>query len=144
MAPLPVDRTAPALAFFAFVRSFAQTWGITIASTILQNELKKKLPAAFVSQFPGGVEIAYAAIPVIASLEDSLRTEVRVAFADSLSVIWKVMIGVSGLGLLSVLLLKEIPMHTQANDKYGLNDVSERRTVVDEETGQTVLAGSTL
>lgn len=59
--------------------------------------------------------------------------EVQVAFADSLSVIWKVMIGVSGLGLLSVLLLKEVAMHTETNEKYGLHDASEQ--TVDEEKG---------
>ncbi|GJE93421.1 MFS general substrate transporter [Phanerochaete sordida] len=123
LAPLPVERTAPALAFFAFVRSFAQTWGITISSTVLQNELKKKLPAAFVAQFPGGVEIAYAAIPVVRGLPEPLRTQVRVAFADSIDTIWQVMIGVAGIGLLSVLLMREIPMHTEKDETYGLSAV---------------------
>ncbi|KIP05339.1 hypothetical protein PHLGIDRAFT_25152 [Phlebiopsis gigantea 11061_1 CR5-6] len=134
LAPLPVDRTAPALAFFAFVRAFAQTWGITISATILQNELKNKLPAAFVAQFPGGVEIAYAAIPVIRDLPEPLRTQVRVAFADSMSTIWKVMTGICALGLLSVFILKEIPMPTHKDDKYGL-DVANQVNNVDEEKG---------
>lgn len=133
LAPLPVERTASALAFFAFVRSFAQTWGITIASTVLQNELKKQLPAAFVAQFPGGVEIAYAAIPVVGTLPEPLRSQVRVAFADSIDVIWKVMIGVAGAGLLSVLLMKEVPMHTEKDDTYGLS--VGQQAVVDEEKG---------
>ncbi|KAI0701971.1 iron permease [Cytidiella melzeri] len=122
VAPLPVSRNAAALAFFAFVRAFAQTWGITIAGTILQNELAKRLPAAFVSQFPGGSELAYAAIPVIVDLQDPLRTQVREAFAASLSLVWKVMIGISGAGLLSVLMLKEVPMNMEMNEKYGLHE----------------------
>ena len=69
LAPLDVEHNASALAFFSFVRAFAQTWGITITSTILQNELKKKLPEAFLSQFPQGLEIAYAAIPIIKDLK---------------------------------------------------------------------------
>ena len=85
-----------------------------------QNELKKKLPGAFVAQFPGGVEIAYAAIPVVRGLPEPLRGEVRAAFADSIDVIWQVMIGVAGLGLLSVLLMREIPMHTEKDETYGL------------------------
>ena len=140
LAPLPVDRTAAALAFFAFVRAFAQTWGITIASTVLQNELKKKLPAAFVAQFPGGVEIAYAAIPVIGTLPEPLRTQVRVAFADSIDVIWQVMVGVAGLGLFSVLLMKEIPMHTDKDETYGLSAGQEK--VQDEEKGDASAAPS--
>ncbi|PSS06598.1 hypothetical protein PHLCEN_2v3656 [Hermanssonia centrifuga] len=132
LVDLPVERTASATATFVFTRTFAQTWGITIASTVLQNELKKKLPAAFVSQFPDGVEIAYAAIPYIKSLPEPLRTEVREAFADSLSVVWKVMVGVGGLGLLSVLIMKEIPMGAVVDAKYGL-DESNTATVPDEE-----------
>ena len=129
LAPLPVERSASALAFFTFVRSFAQTWGITISATILQNELKRKLPAAFVSQFPDGVEIAYAAIPIVRDLAEPLRTEVRVAFADSLSVIWKTMIGISGLGLLSVLFMREIVMRDNTDERFGLHE----KKVVDEE-----------
>ena len=117
-----MERNAAALAFFAFVRAFSQTWGITISSTILQNQLKKKLPEAFVSQFPQGVEIAYAAIPVIKDLPEPLRTEVRVAFADSMSLIWKTMVGLSGLGLISLLLLKEIKMIEHTDATYGLSD----------------------
>ncbi|TCD64696.1 hypothetical protein EIP91_003770 [Steccherinum ochraceum] len=122
LASLPVESTGSALAFFAFVRAFAQTWGITISATILQNGLKKKLPDAFVSQFPQGVEIAYAAIPVIKDLPEPLRTQVRVAFADSMSLIWKSMIGITGLGLISLLFLKEIPMRENTDATYGLEE----------------------
>ncbi|KAH8103096.1 iron permease [Cristinia sonorae] len=122
LAPQPVEHTASALAFFAFVRSFAQTWGITLASTVLQNELKRKLPADFLSAFPDGLEIAYAAIPAIRSLQEPLRTEVRVAFADSMSIVWKTMIGISGLGLLSLLFLQEIKMVSHTDATYGLTE----------------------
>ncbi|OBZ65418.1 putative transporter C3H1.06c [Grifola frondosa] len=131
LAPLPVSRTAAALAFFAFVRAFAQTWGITISSTILQNELKRNLPPDFVAQFPKGLEIAYAAIPQIPSLQEPLRSEVQAAFATSMAVVWKTMIGISGLGFLTVFLLKEVPMKKETDSKYGLDETGQR--AVDEE-----------
>ncbi|OCH96143.1 iron permease [Obba rivulosa] len=131
LAPLPVSRTAAALAFFAFLRAFAQTWGITISATILQNELKKKLPADFVAQFPEGLEIAYAAIPLINGLEEPLRSQVRTAFADSMAVIWKTMIGISALGVITLLGLKEVPMNTVTDEAFGLNE--EKRRQQDEE-----------
>ncbi|KIP04433.1 hypothetical protein PHLGIDRAFT_120696 [Phlebiopsis gigantea 11061_1 CR5-6] len=141
LAPLPVNRTAPALAFFAFVRAFAQTWGITIAATVLQNALKAKLPAAFVAQFTGGVEIAYAAIPIIRDLPEPLRAQVRVAFAESMATIWKVMTGISALGVLSILLLKEVPMPTHKDDKYGLHANTEVNA--DEEKRESRQASTT-
>jgi hypothetical protein len=100
--------------------------GITISSTILQNQLKKKLPQAFTSQFPSGVEIAYAAIPQIKGLPEPLRSQVRDAFAHSISTIWKTMIGIAGLGFLTLLLLKEIPMVEHTDGKYGLTETEKQ------------------
>ena len=121
------------------MRAFAQTWGITISSTILQNQLKKTLPQAFVSQFPDGLEIAYAAIPVIKDLSEPLRTEVRVAFANSMSIVWKSMVGICGLGLISLLFLKEIKMNSHTDTNFGLTEDAkvaqsdtEKQAVVDQ------------
>lgn len=155
MAPLPVHLTAPALAFLAFLRTFAQvsrhsdsstiegdssiplqTWGITIASTVLQNELKRNLPAEFVSTFPQGLEIVYAAIPHIEGLSEPLRTEVRVAFATSMSVIWKTMVGISGLGIISLFLLKEIPMRVHTDDNFGLSKDPSSKSLEEPEKTQ--------
>ncbi|GJE93488.1 MFS general substrate transporter [Phanerochaete sordida] len=140
LSPLPVSRTAPALAFFAFVRAFAQTWGITIASTALQNALKRRLPPAFLARFPGGLEIAFAAIPLINGLDEPLRGEVRVAFAESMRVIWLVMLGISGAGLLTVALLEEVPMKEMTDERYALEEKARtgdaegaEKTVVEKE-----------
>ncbi|KAI9000562.1 iron permease [Trametes punicea] len=122
LAAVPVNRIAAALAFYTFLKTFAQTWGITISASILQNELKKHLPADFAARFPDGVEIAYAAIPLIPSLPEPLGTEVRVAFATSMSTVWKVMTGLAGAGFLTTFLLKEIPMHTYTDSRYGLEE----------------------
>ncbi|KAJ6515486.1 iron permease [Mycena sanguinolenta] len=122
LAPLPINRAASGLALFTFTRSFFQTWGITISSTILQNMLKKKLPADFVAQFPAGFEIAYAAIPAIKQLEEPLKKQVQAAFADSMAVIWQVMIGISGLGFLFCLLMAELPMSTSVDESYALKE----------------------
>lgn len=134
LAPLPVSRTAAALAFFAFMRAFAQTWGITISATILQNELKKKLPEAFLAQFPQGTEIAYAAIPQIGNLPEPLRSEVRAAFASSMAVIWKTMIGIAGLGVLTLFGLKEVEMKMFTDDAFGLTEAQKQRQRDEEAT----------
>jgi hypothetical protein len=131
LAPLPVSTNATALAFFTFIRSFANTWGITISGTVLQNELKTRLPSAFTSQFPGGVEIAFAAIPVVKTLPEPLKAEVQQAFADSLRVVWYVLIGIAGLGLLSVGLMKEVPMVAHKNEAYALKEDGTKQSDVE-------------
>ena len=91
-----------------------------IGGAILQNQLTKRLPAAFQSELSEGVELAYAAIPRIESLAEPLRTDVRVAFAQSMAVIGRTMLGIGGLGCLTLLLLKEVPMGVKTDEKYGL------------------------
>ncbi|KAG9075251.1 hypothetical protein FS749_013098 [Ceratobasidium sp. UAMH 11750] len=120
LAPLPVSRNAPALALFAFIRTFAGTYGVAIGSSVLQTELSHRLPLQFSAQFPGGSDIAFSAIPFISALEEPLRSEVRAAFADALAVLWKVMIGISGMGLISTLLMREVPMNTETDEKWAM------------------------
>lgn len=138
-------RGAPALAFYNFLRTFAQvcrasllhtslppeltpsaqTWGVTISATILQNELKRKLPQAFLQTLDGGAEIAFAVIPALPHLDEPLRTEVREAFAESLATIWRVMAGVCAAGFVAVVLMREVPMPTYTDDQYGLQQQKE-------------------
>ncbi|KIO20590.1 hypothetical protein M407DRAFT_220214 [Tulasnella calospora MUT 4182] len=143
LAPLPVTETAHALALFTFVRSYSQTWGVTIGATILQNELKKKLPAAFLAMFPAeGVEITYAAIPQIPGLPEPIRHEVRAAFADSLKVIWLTMVGVSALGLLCVLGMKELKMHEVTDDDWGMKEKKEKQKDLEKDSEEKTPATS--
>jgi hypothetical protein len=118
--------------------STPQSWGITISSTILQNELKKTLPASFASQFPQGVEIAYAAISKISVLQEPLQSEVRQAFAMSMATVWKIMMGISGIGLLTVFFLREMPLNTNVDANYGLKDEKTAKKVSPESTSTLV------
>lgn len=49
-----------------------------------------------------------------------MKTEVREAFASSLTVIWEVMIGIAGIGLLASFFMKGLPLHTEIDKKWGL------------------------
>jgi predicted MFS family arabinose efflux permease len=120
LAPLPPSLAGQALAFLVFVRNFGNILGITIGSTVLTNELGKKLPAAFLEQVPGGVSGAYSAIPLIAHLQEPLRTQVRTAFADSIRVIWLVMIPFGGVGLIAALGMKALKLETVTDEHWGM------------------------
>ena len=93
---------------------------MAISTAILQTQLKIRLPPDFTSQFPDGVSIAYAAIPAIRTLDEPLKDQVRNAFGESLQVVWQTMIGISGLGLLSAMLMKGLPLHTEVDEKWAL------------------------
>ncbi|KAF7313378.1 MFS domain-containing protein [Mycena chlorophos] len=137
LAPLDPRRSGSALALFVFTRSFFQSWGITISSTILQNKLEKNLPQAFVDQFPKGFEIAYLAIPEIRAMpaSDPLKGEIQAAFATSLKAVWQTWLGICGIGLFATLLMKEIPLHRVGDATYALEEKKKAEAVADGEKG---------
>ncbi|EKM60198.1 uncharacterized protein PHACADRAFT_132704 [Phanerochaete carnosa HHB-10118-sp] len=136
LAPLPVTENAHAMAFFQFCRSFATVWGATIGTAVLQTQLTKRLPAEFVDMLPDGVAIVYTAITVIPDLPEPLHTQVRVAFADSIRILWLVFIGICGIGALASLLMKGLPLHTQLDEQWGMEE-KEGQESTDEEEAQT-------
>ncbi|GAA6035578.1 hypothetical protein JCM8097_004910 [Rhodosporidiobolus ruineniae] len=118
------------MAFYGFVRSFGQVFVIAIGSTVLQNQLAKKLPADFAAQFGEG-EIAFAAIPYIKGLAEPLRTLARAAFADSLRTIWQVCIGVAGLGFLLSLGIQQMSLATETDqENWGLKEKEREKEVI--------------
>ncbi|KAH8102918.1 Mfs1.2 [Cristinia sonorae] len=128
LSPLPVSENAHALAFFGFCRSFAGVWAVAIGGAILQNELAKKLPEEFLETVLGGREVdsadinlVYSVIPVISTLPQPLKDEVRSAFGEAVAVIWKVMTGVVSIGLLSSLLMRNIPLHKYVDERWDIN-----------------------
>lgn len=101
---------------------------MTIPGTVLQNELEKRLPSSFFGQFPGGAAIAYSIIPLIPSMTDPMKDQIRDAFADSLKVVWEVTVltGIIGLGLLLSLGMEKLPLHTLMYKSWGIKDKKDR------------------
>ncbi|CDO72013.1 hypothetical protein BN946_scf184943.g48 [Trametes cinnabarina] len=137
LAPLPVELNASALSFFIFIRTFFQAWGITVGATVLQNQLRTRLPSDFLSTLPQGAEIAYSIIPQVPGLPEPLKDQVRDAFADSLKVLWEVMIAIAGVGFLSAFLMREIPMQRSVDEAWGLEQKERERARKAKEEGDS-------
>ncbi|KAH8831304.1 MFS multidrug transporter [Flagelloscypha sp. PMI_526] len=121
LASLPIEQTARIVAFQSFVISFAQTWGLTISASILQNRLLKTLPSSFILDYLSGeADVAVALIQQIPSLPDPIKGEVKGAFASSMSTIWRAMAIVSIIGFLFLALMREVPMRANTDPKYSL------------------------
>ncbi|KAH9954080.1 iron permease [Russula dissimulans] len=125
LASIPITQTAPAMALFVFSRNFGTIWGITVGGAILQNGLKRKLPASFLEQFPQGAEIAFATIPVIPTLEQPFRDEVRKAFAESFSIVWWTTLAVAIAGSLCTIGMKQLQLHTEVDKDWGAEDAAD-------------------
>jgi hypothetical protein len=65
---------------------------------------------------------AYAAIPVLHTLPEPLKSEVVHAFVLSLRLVWLVAIPLSVFGILANFFCKEIPLHKHVDEKWGLNE----------------------
>jgi len=85
--------------------------------------LKKKLPAAFLSQFPQGVEIAFSTIPIIPTLSQPFKDQVRDTFAEALKVVWQVTLGIALAGFLCSLGMRQLQLHTNIDDDWGREDL---------------------
>ncbi|KAJ7074727.1 MFS general substrate transporter [Mycena amicta] len=117
-APLPLSQNARALAFLTFVSSFAGVWGLTIGGTILNNQLAARLP----SWAPPEAYHAYSLGRQVARFPP----EVQKAFAESLGVMWGVLAGLAGVGLVASLCMKGLPLHSRLDENWTLQD-RERR-----------------
>ncbi|CDO69089.1 hypothetical protein BN946_scf184992.g38 [Trametes cinnabarina] len=103
----------------------SQVWGIAIGASVLQNELSHRLPSEFLERLPSGVDLTYAAIPTIRDLPPPLKDEVRQAFGESIAVIWKVMVGILAIGLISSLFMADVPLHDMKDEKWTLKEQDE-------------------
>jgi hypothetical protein len=114
-----------------------QIWGVTIGGAIIQNELEKNLPASFLAQFPQGVQTAYAAIPVIPLLDQPLKDEVRNTFGIALKVVWHTVLGISIVGLLCTIGMKQLKLHTEVDKDWGVEDLLDNRMAKRQSTDTT-------
>ncbi|KAI9510085.1 major facilitator superfamily domain-containing protein [Russula earlei] len=130
LASIPITQTAPAMALYVFSRNFGYIWGVTAGGAILQNELKRKLPASFLAQFPQGVEIAFATIPVIPNLGEPLKDQVRNTFGEALKVVWQVTLGIALAGFLCSLGMRQLQLHTTIDEDWGRKDLLAVRASV--------------
>jgi hypothetical protein len=104
-----------------------QIWGITAGGAIIQNELKNRLPASFLTQFPQGVEIAFETIPIIPSLNQPLKDDVRNTFGIALKVVWQVVLGISIAGMLCNIGVKQLKLHTEIDEDWGRENLPDDR-----------------
>ncbi len=85
-------------------------------------------------QFPQGVEIAFATIPIIPTLQQPFKDEVRNTFADALKVVWQVVLGIAIAGFLCSLGMRQLQLHTNIDEDWGREDLP-----VDETQGVVLL-----
>lgn len=82
--------------------------------------------------YPARAELAYSVIPRIAGLGPALRAETQRAFAASLHEVWVVMSVLSGVGIVTVVFIRDFPLRKTTDKTWGLK---ERKAQGDAEGG---------
>lgn len=96
---------------FHFVRSFGQTFGVTMGGDIFQNKFDENRTIRFPRLHPDYVvsgRDAVAFVSVLSSVPDAVRIILQYVYADLLSVIWYVMVPFARIGFLLSLLAKDL------------------------------------
>ncbi|KAJ7719955.1 MFS general substrate transporter [Mycena metata] len=122
LAPLPISENASALSLLTFVRTFSQSWGIAIAGSVIQNKLSGTLPKSVIRQFSSPSDLVYGVIPEISTMPEPLKLQVQDAFVESIKLVWIIMASLCAIGLLTVCLIKDIPLSRQVDKKWGLRE----------------------
>lgn len=110
-----------------------QVWGITIGSTVLQNELAKALTTSFFSEIPQGALGLYALIPELVTLPPHSTAQVRTAFAHSLGVLWQVLAAVCAVGSVASLFMYGLPLSRALDPTWTISTQTD--TDMDKEKG---------
>ena len=83
------------------------------------------MPSSFITQFPQGVEIAFETIPVIPRLSQPLKDAVQNTFGIALKVVWQVVLGISIVGMLCSIGMKQLDLHTNIDRDWGREDLPD-------------------
>ncbi|MCJ1397721.1 hypothetical protein MMC11_000917 [Xylographa trunciseda] len=124
-APLPESDQAAATAAWAFIRNFGSIWGVAIPGAIFNSRCNA---LAYRITNPGaqaalatGQAYEHATAAFVGSFAGDVQQQIVGVYVDSLKTVWQVAIALSGLAFLLVFLEKEVPMRTELDKEYGLD-----------------------
>ena len=138
-APLSERHAATSAGMYSFARGFGAIWGVTIPAAIFNNVVKRHVTTdgsafatspALAARLADGQAYQLATKAFLDSLPPSnsmVREQVIAIFERAIHVVFYVLMAFAGLGLLLVLLEKEVPMRTENNTEFGLDESEDRK-----------------
>ncbi|KAI8632628.1 major facilitator superfamily domain-containing protein [Xylariaceae sp. FL1651] len=120
-ASLPDSYSASATATYAFLRSFAFVWGITIPAIIINSEVDKHVgritsDVDLQSMLDGGAALGFTTRKFLITLPQETRDQVVGVFSDAISISWYAALAFSLLGLILCFGEKQITLRFSPGD----------------------------
>ncbi|KAI1182829.1 MFS general substrate transporter [Nemania serpens] len=126
-ASLPDSYSASATATYAFLRSFAFVWGITIPAIIFNAEVSKNVgritsDVELQSLLGGGAALGFTTRSYLLTLSQETRDQVVSVFSDAIGISWYAALAFALLGFLLCFGEKQITLRTTLDTEFGLKD----------------------
>lgn len=125
-APLSEADVGTANGTFSFLRSFGFIWGITLPSIIFNARFDHYAPRIERNDLRlrliNGQAYGYANQNYIRGLDSEAREQVISVYADALKSVWYASIAFAVFSFLLVFVEKHVPMRTELDTKFGLED----------------------
>ena len=127
-APQSERYVGMATAIFTFVRSFGQTFGVAVGGVIFQNEFDKQIALQILRgnlspeyEIPG--RDAEAFVSMLSSMPEAVRIVLQYIYANSIRVMWYVMIPFAGIGLLTSFLSRDLLLNQEHDTAQRFEEV---------------------
>lgn len=130
-APQSEREVGMAAAIFTFIRSFGQTFGVAMGGVIFQNEFDKNIirqSRLVPAQYMVSGRNAAGYVSLLGSVPYAVRIILQSVYADSLRIIWYVMIPFAGIGLVVSFLARDLLLVRKHDVAQSFEEVS-RKTV---------------
>ena len=121
------------------VGSFGIVVGTAICNAVTQSILSKRLPDSIVEPLVASDrQLTYALVEQLSTLDEQTRRVVQEAAAQAFRILWLTMIGLSpshdcepltqagGIGVIAMLFMERLPLHTTNDDDWQLKAPPEQ------------------
>ncbi|AEO71942.1 uncharacterized protein THITE_2156931 [Thermothielavioides terrestris NRRL 8126] len=148
-AQLDERHQAATTAAWSFMRSLGSIWGVAIPAAVFDNRFSQVAARTIADPavralFDGGnraYENAHA--DFIASFPPPVHDQIVRTYADALRLIWQISIAFSAVNFLIIIFEKEVPLRTELETEFGLEDSSRKGAAVEgRDAGEKGQAGA--
>ncbi|KAK0386214.1 hypothetical protein NLU13_6051 [Sarocladium strictum] len=132
LAPLSESDTALGAATWSFVRSFGMVWGTAIPAAVFNTRSDQLAPElidspALRADITGGKAYEHATSAFLGTLSDAASEQINNVFSRGLHQTWLVSLAFAGMGLLAATLAREVPMRSELDTEYGMEERKPKR-----------------